>query len=118
MSGLLLRLAKGSSETITNTATIDVDVSELSFNTEPSSYNVVNETLITTPEVYAVDANGNLDLDYTGTIDLENDGVLTSTGDQVTAIAGIADFSSYTFTQTGGPVIVTATDGTYSYNFV
>nr|WP_321405310.1 GEVED domain-containing protein [uncultured Carboxylicivirga sp.] len=105
----------GVSESITNTTPIDVDVTKFYFAVEPSNYNPINQVLLTTPEVWAVDANNNLDIDYQGTVTLTNDLGLASSGnvDSNTSKNGVAVFPSYTYSVAGGPVVITASDGTY-----
>lgn len=81
---------------------IEVSADRLSFVQQPAN---TQENTVMTPAVTvsANDANANRDLDYTGDISITSTGTLTGTPVTVTAVSGLATFSSLTHTlaQTG-----------------
>jgi hypothetical protein len=84
-----------------NTVTVRATATQLVFTTQPSSTACPSTNLATAPAVKAVDANGTVDLDYTSQITLTNSGALGMTGNQVSAVQGVASFTNLQFTQSG-----------------
>ncbi len=84
-----------------NTVTVRATATQLVFTTQPSSTVCPSTNLATAPVVKAVDANGTVDLDYTSQITLTNSGALGMTGNQVSAVQGVASFTNLQFTQSG-----------------
>lgn len=84
-----------------NTVTVRATATQLVFTTQPSSTVCPSTNLATAPVVKAVDANGTVDLDYTSQITLTNSGALGMTGNQVSAVQGVATFTNLQFTQLG-----------------
>ena len=83
------------------TVTVRGTATQLVFTTQPSSTACPSTNLATAPVVKAVDANGTVDLDYTSQITLTNSGALGMTGNQVSAVQGVASFTNLQFTQSG-----------------
>lgn len=102
-------LSSGSFSTGSTKLKLDIQATTLSFLTEPAPLVAPNRILLPIIHVAATDANGNTDTDFTNQISLSNSGNLSMTGTAVSAIKGIAAFNNIQFTQTGGPVSLTAT---------
>jgi len=81
---------------------IDITATQLNFTIQPHNRAVVNRVLPVIPLVTAHDANGNTDLDYTGTVTLGNTTGLTMADNAVAAINGVVTFDAFKFTQIGG----------------
>ena len=95
-----------------NEITIDVVATELNFSTEPTDV-FVNATINPAVVVEAIDANGNIDEDYTTDISIEATGAtLDGSPVVVTPVEGVATFDALTFTDEGTEVIITASSGT------
>ncbi|RMG81238.1 MAG: choice-of-anchor D domain-containing protein, partial [Bacteroidetes bacterium] len=87
--------------------TVDVVATELAFVQQPSNTEQ-NATMTPYPSVSANDANGNRDLDYSGSISITSSGTLTSSPQTSTAASGIASFSSIVHSATGTGLTLTA----------
>nr|WP_321226793.1 Calx-beta domain-containing protein [uncultured Psychroserpens sp.] len=100
-------------DVVGNNMTIDVDATELSFTAAPSDV-FINDTMSPSVEVSYVDANGNIDTDYTGTefdISLTTDGSFDASAVIVAeATNGVATFNSLIFDTLGIGLKLTATD--------
>jgi hypothetical protein len=92
----------GTTEPVTNGAgvTIDVTATQLAFTTQPAG-STSGLALTTQPVVSAVDAAGNTDIDFSGTVSLSEaaDGTLSGTT-SIATVAGEASFSGLTYTAT------------------
>ncbi|MCU4156226.1 T9SS type A sorting domain-containing protein [Carboxylicivirga sp. A043] len=84
---------------------------QLQFTQQPSAYASVDQALATQPVVAGTDENGNVDTDYTGTIVITNSGGIAMTYSDPGVASGEAIYTDLTFTASGGPVTLTATDG-------
>lgn len=97
-------ISSGELETGYNRLVLDIEATQLTFLTEPQQLVSANRDLLPIVEVAATDENGNTDIDYSGTITINNTGGLSAIGNSEPAVNGIARFSSFQFTETGGPV--------------
>ncbi|MDO8342729.1 MAG: DUF4347 domain-containing protein [Cellvibrio sp.] len=88
--------------------TIDVVVSQLVFTTQPAG-SVSGAALTTQPVVRARDAFGNTDVDFTETITLTEASAGTLTNGTQAATAGVATFTSLTYTATADQQAFTLT---------
>ncbi|WP_226067319.1 putative Ig domain-containing protein [Dickeya zeae] len=80
-------------------ASIDVAATQLIYSQSPSTSVVSGINFTTQPVVYAVDARGNIDTDFNGSVTLSENGSGSLTGTtQVTASNGIATFSGVKYT--------------------
>ncbi|MFP8967715.1 DUF4347 domain-containing protein, partial [Pokkaliibacter sp. CJK22405] len=98
-------------------AAIDITATQLVYSQSPSSTVVSGSTFTTQPTVYAVDARGNIDSDYTGTISLTEDsaGSLSGTTSKA-AVAGVASFTNLAYTASADQetLALTASSGALS----
>jgi fibronectin-binding autotransporter adhesin len=96
------QMASGQSA-VTNGAGMAVSVvaTELRFGTQPAG-SVSGQTFSTQPVVRATDANGNIDTNFVGSVDLTlNSGAGALGGTvSVSAVAGVATFSNVSYTAT------------------
>ena len=92
---------------------IDITATQLKFTTQPHDRAVVDRVLPIIPVVTAQDANGNTDLDYTGTVTLTNTTNLIMADNAEAAINGVVKFNAVKFTQIGGNtnLVTTNTNG-------
>lgn len=81
---------------------IDITATQLKFSIQPHDRAVVDRVLPITPVVTAQDANGNTDLDFNGTVTLENTTDLLMADNAVAAVSGEAAFSGFKFKEIGG----------------
>jgi hypothetical protein len=88
---------------------LSIQATKLTFLVEPEQLVSLNRNLLPNIQVAATDANGNVDINYSGTIILSNSGGLSMTGTSKSTSFGIATFSSTQFTQVGGPVTISTT---------
>ncbi|MEQ4509724.1 MAG: putative Ig domain-containing protein [Dickeya sp.] len=91
----------GAQSSVTNGsgASIDVAATQLIYSQSPSTSVVSGINFTTQPVVYAVDARGNIDTDFNGSVTLSENGSGSLTGTtQVTASNGIATFSGVKYT--------------------
>lgn len=79
---------------------VDIIASELRFTTQPSG-SVSGIALTTQPIVKATDSFGNTDAEFTELITLTENSAGTLTSNTKTAVAGVATFTSLTYTATG-----------------
>lgn len=86
---------------------IEVTATKLTFSQQPTT-TAVNGTM-TAPTVTAADANGNKDLDYTGSISITSTGTMTGSPITVTSVSGVSTFSSVVHTVAGTGYTLTAT---------
>ncbi|MGE0090819.1 MAG: T9SS type A sorting domain-containing protein, partial [Bacteroidales bacterium] len=99
-------------DVVGNDITIDVVATELNFSTEPTDVYIDNNI---TPAVVveAIDANGNVDIDYVTDITITATGAtLVGTPVTVTPTAGIATFDALSFSDEGTGVTLIAASGT------
>lgn len=89
---------------------IDIDATKLNFTTAPSTTVCPVTNFPTPPVVTARDANNNTDVDFTNTVTITNSGTLSMTNFTMSAVAGVANFSTLQFTQ-GGSVTLSTTNG-------
>lgn len=89
---------------------IEVTATKLAFLQQPST-TTVSSVMSPAPKVQAVDANNNLDLDYTTNISITSTGTMTGDPISVSASAGVATFSSVVHTVAGTGYTLTATSG-------
>lgn len=89
---------------------IEVTATKLAFQQQPST-TTVSSVMSPTPKVQAVDANNNLDVDYTTNISITSTGTMTGDPISVAASAGVATFSSVVHTVAGTGYTLTATSG-------
>lgn len=93
-----------------NDITIDVVATELNFSVEPT--NVYIDAMITPAVIVkAVDANGNIDTDYTSDITITATGATLVGAQTEAAVAGLATFDAISFSDASTGVTLTATDG-------
>nr|WP_321405311.1 T9SS type A sorting domain-containing protein [uncultured Carboxylicivirga sp.] len=78
--------------------TINVVATAIEIIQQPSEYATIGEALAVVPRISAVDANGNIDLDFGSAIDLVSNGSLIMSPTSVVASSGIATFSNLSFT--------------------
>lgn len=90
---------------------LEVTATKLLFQQQPTNTNV-SGTMSPAPTVKAVDANNNLDLDYTASVSITSTGTMTGSPISVSAVAGVATFSSVVHTVDGTGYTLTATSGT------
>ena len=86
---------------VTNGAggTLDIVATALAFTTQPAG-SVSGSTLSTQPVVFAQDAFGNIDIDFTETITLTEGSAGALTGGSVAAVSGVATFPAVNYTAT------------------
>lgn len=89
---------------------IEVNASQLAFVQQPSNTNI-NTAMAPAVTVEAIDANNNRDLDYTNTINLASTGTLTGAPVGVSAVSGLATFSTLTHTAADTGLELSATSG-------
>lgn len=89
---------------------IEVTATKLGFQQQPSTTNV-GGTMSPSPTVRALDANNNLDLDYTSNISITSTGTMTGDPISVAAVAGVATYSAVVHTVAGTGYNLTATSG-------
>lgn len=99
------------SEVTGNNITIDVVATELNFSTEPTDV-YVDANIDPAVVVEAVDANGNIDTDYVTDIAITATGATLTGAVSETPVAGVATFSTISFTDEGTGVTLTASSGT------
>ncbi|MCA0447396.1 MAG: T9SS type A sorting domain-containing protein [Bacteroidetes bacterium] len=96
-------------ETASGNNIISVTASALAFTVEPGSLNKKGIVVSPSPEVRAIDANGNLDVDFTSAIVISSattlDGSATTS---VPATAGVSVFSNLVFSGTGSETVLNA----------
>lgn len=97
-----------------NTFTIRVVATQLSFIVQPSNIASTGVALSQQPIVAATDANGNIDVDATGTVTLTNTENLNMSNNTATLASGVATFSNFMFTSGGTYVQLNASTGTLS----
>lgn len=83
-----------------NTITIDVAATKLVYSQQPTNTTIGNNM---TPAVTVTgcDANGNLDLDFTGIVNITSSGTLSSSPQTVNAVSGVATFNTINHTALG-----------------
>ena len=86
---------------------IEVTATALAFDQQPTN-TVVNQVMSPPVTVNAVDTNSNIDLDFTGTVNITSTGTL-STVQSESAVSGTATFSNIVHTATGTGLTLTAT---------
>ena len=114
--------ASGSSDFAENQSTnsgaanneVVVNVSQISFTTQPSPWADLNTNLVQAPAVSGTDANGNVDEDYSSTITISNSGSFGMINNSVASSNGISTFTNLQFTSGAGTITLTASDGTYT----
>ena len=89
---------------------IEVTATALSFVQQPSNV-VVNQTMTPAVTVSALDANANLDVDYTTDVSIISTGTLSGSPVTVTPTSGVATFSNLIHTTTGTALVLTASNG-------
>ena len=93
-----------------NIIQIDVQATQLAISAQPGPSNCEGLALSPSPAATAQDANGNTDLDYTGTVTLTNSASLPFTGNAEAAANGIATFSNLIFNGKGSAVTLSTTN--------
>lgn len=86
---------------------IEVTADRLVFVQQPSNTGI-NAAMSPAVTLAAVDANGNRDIDYTGSVTVTSTGTLTGSPVSASATAGLAVFSSLTHTVSGTGFILNA----------
>lgn len=86
---------------------IKVDADRLAFVQQPSTTSI-NVAMSPTVTVSANDVNGNRDLDFTGTVSITSTGTLTGTPVNVSAVNGLASFSSLSHSASGTGFVLNA----------
>ncbi len=86
---------------------------ELSFITQPTTTGV-NATMIPNVEVALTDANGNVDIDFSGSVSIVSTGTMTGSPLTASATAGIATFSNIIHTVVGTNFYLTASASGYT----
>lgn len=87
---------------------IEVTASDLIFDQQPSDVEVAG-VMTPSPTVQAVDANVNLDLDFTASVSLSTTGSFDgSATTSVNAVAGVATFNNLIFDAAGSAITLTA----------
>lgn len=116
--------AVGPSSTAGNNNRVIVTANQLLFQTQPPTSTNAGITLAPALVVQAVDANNNVDIDYVGTITLNNPNLLS--GGSSPATAGVATFATITLSgaaatlpgqvlnATSAPVLTAAASNTFS----
>lgn len=92
---------------ITNN-TVAVVATKLAFEQQPGNNNV-NVAMSPSSTVTATDANGNVDLGFTGIVSLTSTGTMNSSPQTATAVAGVATFSSIVHSVVGTGLTLGAT---------
>ncbi|MGK4567538.1 hypothetical protein [Flavobacterium sp. 3HN19-14] len=106
--------AGGASSNIAgNNNKISVTASKIVYGVNAAT-SVVNVAMTPSPTVRALDANNNLDLDYTSDVNITSTGTLAVTPTTVNAVAGVATFSALTHTQSGLGLQITASSGAFT----
>ncbi len=81
---------------------------QLRFLQQPSASVAINSNFSPAVLLSCTDACGNLDLNFTGTVNITSTGSLLTSPSTATASAGIAAFPGLSFTAAGGPFTLTA----------
>ncbi|MBN1116783.1 MAG: T9SS type A sorting domain-containing protein [Bacteroidales bacterium] len=102
------QISSGSVSSASNELVVDIAATKLTFITEPDQLVEQNRIIMPLIEVAATDANGNIDTDYQGTIQLSNSSSLAMSNNQAALANGLASFITFIFNETGGPVRLTA----------
>ena len=97
------------SSTSNNNNRIEVIGSKLNFVQEPSN-TIVNEVMAPAVAMEAVDANGNLDLDFSGSVKLISLGSLSS-NPTISMTSGVGTSSDIVFSAAGTALTLTTTNG-------
>ncbi len=92
-----------------NATTVIVTATELRFTTQPTD-TALNATMAS-PVVVATDANGNVDTDFTNTINITSSGTMNSTPKTANPVSGIATFNNIVHTAIGSNLTLNATSG-------
>lgn len=109
--GSLFALPNGGGATSLTTGNINrilVDADRLAFAIQPND-TYVGSMMNPAPVVKAVDAFGNTDVSYSGTVSLSSTGTLSYSPQVATLLAGMAYFNTVAHTATGSGFILTAT---------
>jgi hypothetical protein len=99
-----------------NNLNIDIDATALKFITLPEQLVEANRMLTPIIEVAGVDENGNIDQDFSGSIQINNSENLTTANNHSITENGSAVFSSFFFEESGGPVVLTAISDNPAFN--
>ncbi|MEZ5036646.1 MAG: InlB B-repeat-containing protein [Chitinophagales bacterium] len=89
---------------------IEVTATKLGFQQQPTTTNV-GGTMSPSPTVRALDANNNLDVDYTSNVSITSTGTMTGDPISVAAVAGVATYSAVVHTIAGTGYNLTTTSG-------
>lgn len=89
---------------------IEVTATKLVFQQQPTTTNV-GGTMSPSPTVRALDANNNLDVDYTSNVSITSTGTMTGDPISVAAMAGVATYSAVVHTIAGTGYNLTTTSG-------
>ncbi|WP_312422674.1 T9SS type A sorting domain-containing protein [Epilithonimonas sp.] len=92
-----------------NATTVIVTATKLRFTTQPTD-TALNATMAS-PVVIATDANGNVDTDFTNTINVTSSGTMNSTPKTASPVSGIATFNNIVHTAIGSNLTLNATSG-------
>lgn len=96
---------------IGNNITIDVVATELNFSVEPTDV-YVDATIDPAVVIEAIDANGNIDTDYTTNVSITaTTATLVGTPVVGTPVAGVVTFDALSFSDEGTGVTLTAASG-------
>ncbi len=104
------------SAVVSNTQTIRVVATQITFTGQPSSSATSGVALSLQPVLAATDINGNVDLDVNTMVTLSNTGTLSMANNSMSFTNGVADFagSGFMFTTGNQYVRLTASDGSIS----
>ncbi len=84
---------------------IEVVATELLFTQQPSQFGTFGYPLAISPQVSAVDANGNIDTDFTGEIAIINSEALTMSPLTATSTLGTATFTGLQLEGSGSAIV-------------
>jgi hypothetical protein len=88
---------------------VDVLVSQLVYNVQPTTPIGVASAFPVAPVVYALDANNNRDLNYSNSAALSNTALLGQSINNQNFAAGVLTLNTFNFTTAGGPTQLTIT---------
>lgn len=96
-------IGSGSLTTGSTNLEIEITATELRFITEPDALQAKDRVVQPIISVGATDENGNIDIDFNAVIIIRNTAGIGNSNRNEDAINGVATFSNFMFTRTGGP---------------
>ncbi len=94
----------GNTTTGSSNLVLDISATELRFISEPEPLQALNREMLPSTIVAATDENGNIDIDFSASVSIHNSAGLAMKKKKITAVNGLATFSTMQFTELGGPV--------------